>query len=61
MNCVQIPVPLPNGYEARLLFRQWQPRGDWICQATDETISDLQDLLAGLPLGWQQTDTGVQQ
>ena len=61
MNFVQIPVPLPNGYEAKLMFRQFQPRGDWICQAADETISDIQDLLAGEPLSWQHTSQGAEQ
>ena len=61
MNFVQIPVPLPNGYEARLMFRQFQPNGDWICQATDETITDLQDLIEGNPLSWQDINEGVSQ
>jgi hypothetical protein len=55
MNFVKIPVVFDNGYEARLLFRQFQHRGDWICQASDECMTDIQDLLAGESLSWQDT------
>lgn len=60
-NFAYLEVPLPNGYEARLLFRQFQPGGDWVCQASDETITDLQDLLAGESLSWRDTSAGVPQ
>ena len=53
MNYTHVEVPLPNGYEARLMFRQYQPGGDWICQATDELMTDLQDMLAEKPLSWR--------
>jgi len=49
MNITPITVELPNGYKAQLIFRQYQTNGDWICQATDEYITDLQDFLLGDP------------
>ena len=55
MNFVQIPVVFDNGYKAKLMFRQFQPNGDWICQASDECMTDIQDLLEGNPLSWQDT------
>lgn len=45
MNFTPIVITLPNGYKAKLLFRQYQQQGDWICQVSDECITDLQDLL----------------
>ena len=45
MNFIPIEMALPNGYQAKLLFRQFQPGGDWICQASDELMTDLKDLL----------------
>lgn len=47
MNVTDIVIDLPGGYEAKLLFRQYQPGGDWICQASDEYIADLSALLKG--------------
>ena len=61
MNFLQIPVIFENGYEARLMFRQFQPNGDWICQASDECMTDIQDLLEGNPLSWQDTAQGAEQ
>jgi hypothetical protein len=49
MNITPITIDLPGGYTAKLMFRQYQPGGDWVCQATDELITDLQDLLLGDP------------
>jgi hypothetical protein len=47
MNITPIIIDLPGGYTAQLMFRQYQPGGDWVCQASDELIADLQDLLLG--------------
>lgn len=41
MNITPIEIDLPGGYKAKLIFRQYQKDGDWICQATDELFSDL--------------------
>lgn len=47
MNITPLVIALPNGLEAQLIFRQYQPGGDWICQASDEYIFDLQAVLEG--------------
>ena len=47
MNEMPIMITLPNGLKAQLLFRQYQSDGDWICQASDEYIFDLQTLREG--------------
>jgi hypothetical protein len=47
MNIIPLKLTLPNGYEAKLVFRQYQSGGDWICQASDECIFDLQTILEG--------------
>ena len=47
MNVTPLVITLPNGLEAQLIFRQYQSGGDWICQASDECIFDLQTLLEG--------------
>jgi hypothetical protein len=47
MNTQHVTITLPNGLEAHLMFRQLQPGGDWICQATAECMFDLQTLLEG--------------
>lgn len=47
MNHIKISVLLPNGLTAYLMFRRHQTGGDWICQASDECIFDLQALLEG--------------
>ena len=47
MNIAPIVITLPNGLKAQLIFRQYQSGGDWICQASDECIFDLQALLEG--------------
>lgn len=47
MNTIPLMITLPNGYEVRLMFRQYQSGGDWICQASDEVIFDLQTILEG--------------
>jgi hypothetical protein len=41
MNITPIEIDLPGGYKAKLIFRQYQKDGDWVCQATDELFSDL--------------------
>ena len=61
MNFVPVYISLPGGYQAKLMFRQYQRGGDWICMASDEYITDLQDLLDGNLLSWQDIDEGVQQ
>lgn len=47
MNVAPLVIPLPDGYEAKLIFRQYESGGDWICQVSDEVIFDLQTLLEG--------------
>ena len=47
MNIIPLAITLPNGLKAQLLFRQYHTGGDWICQASDECIFDLQTLLEG--------------
>lgn len=47
MNIQNLTITLPNGLQAHLQFRQLQPGGDWICQATSECVFDLQTLLQG--------------
>lgn len=41
--CKQITVPLKNGY-AQLMFKQYEPNGDWICVASNECLTDLKNL-----------------
>jgi len=53
MAHIQIPIVLPNGLTAYLMFRRHQSGGDWICRASDECIFDLQTLLEGVNI----TDT----
>lgn len=40
-----IEVPLSNGGHIRLMFKQFQANGDWICLATDECMTDMVELL----------------
>jgi hypothetical protein len=49
MNITPITIDLPSGYQAQLMFRQYQPGGDWICQASDEYLADLREVLQGYP------------
>lgn len=44
-----VPVELPNGYKANLLFNKID--GGWQCTATDEFMHDLQKLIRGEELG----------
>jgi len=47
MSTIPLVITLPNGHEARFIFRQYQSGGDWICQTSDECIFDLQTILEG--------------
>ena len=47
MNIAPLVIPLPDGYEAKLIFRQYESDGDWICQMSHEVMFDLQTLLEG--------------
>lgn len=35
----------PNGYVVKLLFKQYEHNGDWICAMTQEFMQDFQTLL----------------
>jgi|LakMenE01Jun11ns_1017448.scaffolds.fasta_scaffold9603112_1 hypothetical protein len=38
-------IMLPNGHFVKLLFKQYENNGDWICQMTEQFMNDLNTLL----------------
>jgi hypothetical protein len=48
-----IILSLENGLQAKLMFRQFQTNGDWICQMSDDIMEDLETMIEIQEEGYQ--------